>query len=124
MKKIEDAIQKQLVLWIRSLFPEIDLRSNKLENKKNVLEAVNDKRKGQAKAGTPDLTLFCDYNDLTYILELELKTKKGKLNQAQIIWHKDFKSTKNHIARIAYGLDEAKTAILKWVDGVKNGSKC
>jgi hypothetical protein len=118
MKKVESAIQRELIKWLREEYPFIEPRYNKLENKKNVLEAVDDKRMGFAVAGTPDLTLFIHKEDYTYILELELKTKKGSLNKNQDDWWAEFRPNQNRQGEIAYGFNEAKIKIKNWVDSI------
>lgn len=114
--KVEAAIQKELVKWMRQEYPKIDIRYNKGEGDKNLIEAIDDKRMGLAEAGTPDLTLFMDKGEYTYIFELELKRKKGKLNEAQKEWWSEFKPNKNKQGQIAYGLFDAQDKIKNWVD--------
>lgn len=116
-KSIEATIQRELVKWIKKEYPFIEVKYNKNENKRDALQAVIDKKMGQTQAGYPDLTLLTNNQGLTFILELELKTKTGKLNDAQKKWHKDFKSTKNRVAKIAYGFLESQTIISEWYYG-------
>lgn len=120
-KNIEDAIQKQLVLWLQKEYPQIEFYFNKNEGLKNIIEAVNDKKMG-LKAGYPDLVLFTPKKGVTYILHLELKKKKGKLNDAQRDWHSKFISTANRKAAIAYGYTEAQTAILNWLRDISENN--
>ena len=117
-KNPEQAIQRQLVLWLRLQYPTMEIRYNKNENKRDVVQAINDKRMGQAIAGTPDLTLFCNKRGWTYILELELKTKVGTLNPNQKLWHANFFSTQNRKAAISYGFDEAQVAVANWLSSI------
>jgi len=114
-RNIESAIQREIVKYLRTNYPEIEIRYNKNENKKNKLEAIIDKKMGQAVAGTPDLTLFLNQRHLTHILELELKTLAGKLNPNQVKWHDNFTPTTNRKAAVAYGYDDAKRIIDAWV---------
>ena len=121
---VEAAIQRELVKWLRNNYPQIEIRYNKNENKKNKIEAIIDKKMGQAVAGTPDLTLFNDWIEITYILELELKKLNGTLQPSQIEWHSKFKPTKNRQAAIAYGLIEAQRIVTEWIKNVtSNGEK-
>ena len=135
--------QKQLVLWIKKDLPDIVIKSNKLENKKvkipfvkgyeaickkiqvtldkwHIVKIAEDKRMGAPVAGTPDLTLTLDYKDLTYILELELKTLKGKLNDSQVEWWGNFTPTENRTGKVGYGFLEQQKIIKDWVDSIKN----
>lgn len=114
-KNVEATIQRHLVKWLRKEYPTVEVRYNKIENKRNALEGYMDKLLGSAVAGTPDLTLFLDRQEFTYILELELKKKDGTLNDAQKLWHKNFKETKNRKARVAYGFIEAQNVARDWV---------
>ena len=118
MKRIEDAIQRELIKWLKNNYPEVEARYNKIENKANKIQAAIDKKMGAAVAGTPDLTLFTDVADWTYILELELKILDGTLRDSQKKWHKEFKPTKNRQAAIAYGLIEAQKTITNWLNAI------
>lgn len=117
-KSIEASIQRELVKWLKQTYPAIEIKYNKNENKRDKLQAILDKKMGQSIAGTPDLTLTTDFNEWTYILELELKKLKGTLNPAQIAWHLNFKPTKNRVAKIAYGYIEALEAIESWLSSL------
>lgn len=120
---IETTIQIEFVKWIRNNYPEIEIRYTKNENKVNKVQAAIDKKMGQAVAGTPDLQLLMDVEDLTYILELELKTlaKTSKLNPNQVEWHKNFNETKNRKATWAKGLIAAKEKVQKWYENITKG---
>jgi hypothetical protein len=143
IQKIESTQQKQLILWIKKELPEITIKSNKLENKKivvpiikgyeaickkiqitldkwHIVKIAEDKRMGAPEAGTPDLTLTLDYKEFTYILELELKTLKGRLNDNQVDWWAKFRPTKNRKGKTAYGFLDAQKIINNWVDSIKN----
>ena len=119
-KKIEDAIQKELVKWMRKEYPFLDIRYNKIENKKDIVQAVQDKKMGSAVKGTPDLTLFIHKEDYTYILELELKKKDGDLNQNQIDWWAEFRPNQNRRGEVGYGLIHAQEIVVKWINSIKN----
>jgi hypothetical protein len=114
-KNVEATIQQQLVLWLRLQHPSVEIKSNKNEDAGNVVKAMINKRMGRAEAGYPDLTLTYDKGDITYILELELKTKTGKLSDVQKTWHSRFQPTKNRMAKIAWGFEEAQKAIQSWL---------
>ena len=116
-KNIESAIQKELVRWMAREYPAVEILYVKNEGKKNIIEAQNDKRMGLA-VGWPDLTLFKIYDNTTHILHLELKTKIGKLSASQKEWHSKFKQTKNRIAKVAYGFEEAQNVIRAWLSSL------
>lgn len=121
-KRIEAAIQKQLILWINQEHPLIRYKANKNEDAGSVVKALENIRMGRAEAGYPDLTLEIDKFGWTWILELELKTKKGKLNDAQKDWHSKFISTANRKAAIAYGYIEAQTAVTNWLRDISENN--
>lgn len=116
-KRIEDAIQTELVKWLDNNYPQIEYYYNKAEGIKTKATAMKDKRMG-LKAGRVDMTNYLDARELTYILELELKKIDGDLQPSQKEWHKKFKPTKNRTAAIAYGLIEAQKIIEEWVKKV------
>lgn len=74
--------------------------------------------------GSTDLLLRTKRGKLTYFLYLELKkTKKngGRLSQDQIDWNEDFDAnyaSENCSRAVAYGLQEAKDAIINWIEGL------
>lgn len=114
----ERAIQQQLVFWLKLQFPQVEIKSNKNEDAGSVVKALQNKRMGRAEAGYPDLTLTCDADEWTYILELELKTQKGKLSDVQKLWHSHFTPTKNRIAKVTYGFEEAQNAVKAWLSSL------
>ena len=68
--------------------------------------------------GEPDLRLSLTKNDIYYIFFLELKTKKGTLQESQKDWFSDyeanFKASNTHYA-VAYGYTEAQQLIINWL---------
>ncbi len=115
---VERAIQQQLVLWIKLQYPAVEIKSNKNEDAGSVVKAMINKRMGRAEAGYPDLTLTCDKAGWTYILELELKTLKGKLSDVQKIWWANFKPTNNRVGRVAYGFEMAQESVKTWLSSL------
>lgn len=111
MKKVEASIQRELIKWLRKKYKFIEPRYNKIENCNE-----NDRMMGIAVAGTPDLTLFVHKEHYTYIFELELKTKEGKLNKSQKEWWEKFKPTKNRRGVVAYGLFDAQEKVKEWLE--------
>lgn len=67
--------------------------------------------------GSPDLRLESIHDNITYILYLELKTKKGKLSKDQIKWNENFdknRASSNCKRAVAFGFDDAKKIITDW----------
>ena len=118
-KNTEIIIQRELIKWIKQEYPTIEVIWQKNEGKKFQLTAILDKKSGLI-SGFPDLTLYKPHKGFTYILHLELKTKIGTLNPNQKLWWSRFLSTKNRKGAIAYGLEEAKTAILNWLRDISD----
>jgi len=112
---IESTIQTQLVLWIKQTYPEVRIKYNKNEDAGSVIKAMQNKRMGRAEAGFPDLTLEVDKYNWTWILELELKKKKGVLSAVQKAWWAKFTPTKNKAGCVAYGFLEAQSAVTSWL---------
>ena len=114
-KNAEMSIQREVIKLCKLLNIEVIWQKN--EGKKSKLTATLDKKSGLV-SGFPDLTLYKPHKGFTYILHLELKTKTGALNPNQKLWWSRFISTKNRKGAIAYGLEEAKTAISKWLSDI------
>ena len=114
MKHIESAIQRELVKWLANDYPDIEVIFRKNEGKKSKQSAILDKLMG-LKAGVPDLQLIVDITALSYFLELELKTLKGRLNDNQKEWHANFKPTRNRQSAVAYGLLQAQDIVRNWL---------
>lgn len=114
MKKIEASVQKELVKWMRKEYPQLDIRLNKLDGRKDMLEIVEDKRMGAAIKGTPDITLMLHLKS-TYVFELELKILKGTLNQNQKDWWANFKPNKTRSGAVAKGLLHAQSLVQGFV---------
>ena len=109
----ESAIQKELVRWLKLQHPDIEILYVKNEGKKNMLTAVEDKRMGLC-AGWPDLTLFLNHNNQTFIFHLELKIIKGKLSTKQKEWWANLERTPNRTGCVAYGFIEAMKVVNDW----------
>lgn len=70
--------------------------------------------------GSPDMRFEIVHNKITYVLYLELKTKKGKLSKSQKEWNDRFDRhflSANCKRDVAYGFTQAKEAISAWIDG-------
>lgn len=129
-KRIEDAIQKQFVAFIRKDYPSVQITRIKNEGfdigkneQQNMVNAINDKKMGRAEAGRPDLEFQIDVNDFTYILLIELKTLNGKLTGAQPEWWAKFKPTANKKGYVCKGLLVAKEIFINWYNAVTNATK-
>lgn len=70
--------------------------------------------------GVPDLQFLTTVGGWTYILEMELKKKKGVLSANQIKWHSEFVPTKNRQLITSYGFQEARFAITYWLGQIQN----
>lgn len=116
-RRVETAIQKELVKWLNIEHPTLEFYYYKAEGEKSMVEAVEDKRMG-LKAGFPDLFFFKDIDDITYVFHLELKKLKGFMHNSQKEWHSNFKTTKNRSATTARGLQAAQEAILHWLQKI------
>lgn len=113
-KYTESAIQREYIIWMAKVYPFVRVNYNKGEGKKTMLEATLDKKMG-LRPGRPDLDLQQDINNLTYILELELKTMNGKLHESQKRYHAYFKPTHNKQLKVAQGLLHAQEITKEWV---------
>lgn len=113
MKHCESLIQRELILWLKQTYPEVEYIFRKNEGMKSQQTATLDKKMG-LRAGVPDLQLLLNKNDKTYILELEIKIIKGILSTNQKKWHAEFVETSNRIAKVGYGFIECKQLITNW----------
>ena len=107
--KAEDAIQSEVVRETKKLYPHIRIFSIRNEN--------NYYKSEECDIGHPDLQLEVIYENITFILKLELKTTKGKLNENQKKWNERFDSvwSYNCIRRVAYGTNQALEIIDHWM---------
>lgn len=118
MKHTEATIQRELIKWIKQEYPQVEYLYCKNEGKKDAMMGKLDKQMGLL-AGFPDLTFFYTKENVTYILHLELKTLKGKLNNNQKKWWSNLEKTSNREGFIAHGFQEAKKYFIKWFDNVR-----
>ncbi len=111
MRRIESAIQSAVIHWVKTTYPAIMIAAT--ANEKNYKET-----RQIGCVGIPDLLLF---DESGRVLFLELKKKRGKLLPSQIDWNEAF--DKNHPANfsreVAFGYQEAITAIQDWI-GLSN----
>jgi hypothetical protein len=97
--RIEAAIQRELVRWIKNTYPEARVHASLNENSRHNTDMG-------IWVGFPDLTLFHNNHELY----LELKKKKGKLSGAQIKCHAELKEMGKTVVT-AYGYIEAQEKI-------------
>lgn len=118
MKHLESAEQQTLFQWAelqKGKHPELSLMYH-IPNggKRNKLEAIRLKKEG-VKAGVPDICL--PVARLNYHgLYIELKAKKGKASDNQVIWIEKLKE-QGYIVVICYGWEDAKRVILAYLEG-------
>lgn len=113
-RNVEMAIQRELIKWLHINYADVEVIFRKNEGLKSLLTAILDELSGLV-AGVPDLQLLTTRNNFTYILELELKKKKGALSPSQKDWHSEFISTSNRKLATGYGLIQAQEIIKAWV---------
>ena len=114
-KNIENAIQSAVISHVKSTYPNISIIAIRNEDMRY--------RSDEIEKGIPDLELKATLNNTRHILSLELKTKKGKLNEAQIEWNEKFDSGEwafNHTRDVAYGLKDARKKIQIWATKFNN----
>lgn len=103
VKRVEAAIQRAVIAYIRKRFPHVKIAASQNENSRHAASQGMD-------IGEPDLRLLWRTGGVTHLLYLELKTKKGRLSPSQIAWNADFDanySSDNCTRAVAYGLDDA-----------------
>ncbi len=125
-KRVEDSVQIEFVKWVKKEFQElakVDVRCNKLDGLRGIIEISREKKMGQAIAGTPDLTIYLIESNLTYIIEVELKRKDGHLNKNQKDWWFNFKENFNHKGFVGYGLLDAQKKFREKVLLIKKENK-
>jgi hypothetical protein len=116
MKNLESIEQQALIKWaeLQSVhYPQLKLLYH-IPNggKRNITTATRLKREG-VKSGVPDLCLPVarfNYNGM-YI---EMKAKKGKTTENQDLWIEALRNQGYYVV-IAYGWEEAKNEILKYL---------
>jgi len=108
----EAAIQKNLFEWANlsaGRFPELRLLFHVANGgRRDIIEAYHLKQQG-VKAGVPDLCLPVPRGGYAGLF-IELKAAGGRLRDSQRQWIADL-NRQNYKAVVAYGFDEARTAI-------------
>ncbi len=117
-RRIEDAIQEQLILWLKAEHPDVTVHYNKNEGKKTMATAMKDKRMG-LKAGRTDLDLDKKVRSIKHYLHLEIKRIGGRLTLSQKEYHAEFIPAANDKLEVGYGLEQCKEIITNWLQSLK-----
>lgn len=111
-RRIEDAIQRALVKWIREECPSIHIIATRNEDSRKFVGMGVD-------VGVTDLILMKKRDDILQVLFLEMKTKRGKLSESQKEWKTGkydlLLNSNNTQYDVAYGFENAKEKILDWL---------
>jgi len=99
---IEDAIQKELIRWIRETYPEAKVIATRNEE--------NRRRPHEIENGMPDLLIRWKRDNIRHFLYFEVKTKKGRLSPDQKEWAALPRLSNEHYG-IGYGLIQCKEVI-------------
>jgi hypothetical protein len=114
-KRIEAAIQRALVVWLRAEHPALRFHATLNENSHHQTDMGCD-------IGIPDLLLFRRVGEVLHVLFLELKKKTGKLSPSQKDWatcyHLGLAGSNTDYA-VAYGFEQAKEMITEWANDTK-----
>lgn len=110
MKRVEAAIQRELVRWIKETFPHVRMQATLNENSRNQMDMGCEK-------GIPDLLLFLTVGDVCHVIFFELKRMKGRLSEDQKEWRKPA-GTNTHYG-LGYGLIESKEVLTKIIGELK-----
>lgn len=102
-KNIEDAIQRDLMLWIKREHPYLKAFATRNEDSR--------KRSEEIEVGLPDVIIRWEQGGIRHLFYLEIKRKKGRLSENQKQWIKDNSLLANEYYAVAYGLEECKQAI-------------
>lgn len=120
MNRQEDIEQQMIIKWsqqptIRRKYPELKLLYHiPNERKCSAREGARLKSMG-VKAGVPDLCLPVARGKY-HGLYIELKTKTGKLSEAQKWWQGELNSQK-YVSAVCYGWDQAVKTLTDYLEG-------
>lgn len=99
--KIEDAIQRDFILWLKREYPHVRVTATRNEDSRH--------RGAELELGVTDLIIRWEKEGVRHLFYLELKRKKGILSLSEKDWAKDCKLCSNEHYAVAYGLEEAKS---------------
>lgn len=105
-RKIEDAIQRSLVDWLRKEYPHVRIIPTRNEASRHAMDLG-------FESGAPDLVLLWGVDGVEQVLDLELKRKTGRLRRNQEEWARNRHQEKNTHYAVAYGFVQAKEIIDK-----------
>lgn len=100
--KIEDAIQRDLIHWIKQNYPTVKVFATRNED--------SYKRSNEIEAGLPDLILRWQVGDIRHFLYFEIKTMTGRLSKKQREWAEEPRCANEHYLA-GYGLKECRELI-------------
>lgn len=103
MNKVEDAIQKELIRWLKKEYPFCKVTATRNES--------NRYRTDEIEVGMPDLLIRFPVGEVMHLLYFEIKTMKGRLSPAQIKWAKQPRLSNEHYGH-GFGLVECKNNII------------
>ena len=101
-KMVEDAIQKELIRWIKEQYPQVKVFATRNED--------SYKRSDEIEAGLPDIIIRWKQDNVRNFFYFEVKTKTGRLSPAQKKWA-DEPRCKNEFYATGYGLEDCQKAI-------------
>lgn len=107
-KKVEAAIQRALVAWIRENYPSVEILATLNENSRHQIDMGCD-------VGITDLLIFKPVQNVKHIFYLELKTQTGKLHASQKKWAARYTPYENTHYGVAYGFADAREQIKEWM---------
>ena len=102
-RNVEDAIQRELLRWIKENYPHVKVFATRNEDSRN--------RPDEIEAGIPDVIARWMVGDVRHFLYLEVKTKKGTLQKNQKEWAAEPRAN-NEYYGVGYGLAECKKVII------------
>lgn len=102
VRKIEDAIQRELIRWLRAEYPHLKITATRNEENRNRVDEI--------EIGMPDLLIRWPRGDVMHLLYFEIKTKKGRLSKEQKEWAAFHRLSNEHYG-IGYGLIQCKDVL-------------
>lgn len=100
--KIEDAIQRDLILWLNREYPHVKVIATRNEENRYRTEEIDN--------GLPDLILRVPVGVVMHFVYFEVKTRKGRLSPDQKKWAERPRLSNEHYG-VGYGLEDCKAQI-------------
>lgn len=116
MKRVEAAIQKEVLRWVKEQYPDVIITATANERSYKEVDQIG-------CLGIQDILIFKVMNGVMHIYFLELKSKKGRLLKSQIDFNILFDSKfacDNAKRDVAYGLIEAKEKVMAWINSINH----